>query len=265
MLWARRDETGVSGVYRHPRPGLNRLYGLSVKGTVGKLKEKMGDLIVIAIVVSCVAASIFASFALIAIPPRLEKPRIKASALDATATIQKLIEKNKPTTESLAPFIRNEVEKIIHEDDQTSRQFRRRVQVSRGGDFINRIDRFVAGTPLEGHGRTFYVASLDNGLPWNLSVAIARRESHLGRAIPTGSYNAWGMTAGTVPGYSAVAARGSDGTRPYEAFPDWDTGIIEHASYIRRTWGPVQSARQMRGYAMDKNWANGVEAVRLEI
>ena len=112
---------------------------------------------------------------------------------------------------------------------------------------IDRLDSFLAGSPLAGKGRQFYLAAVDNNIEPRLSVAIATRESGLGRIIPNGSFNAWGMTAGTSPGYSTVSARGPDGTRGYQSYPNWDIAIAEHAQFIARTWGPVRTAYAMIG------------------
>jgi len=173
-------------------------------------------------------------------------------------TMQGDIDKLKDTTK--------EPEWLKNEQSRSKLRSRRRVLAdARGGNWIGRIDQYLAGTPLAGQGRTFFMAAVDNGLPPNLSAGIAKRESQLGRHIPPGSHNPFGMTAGTAPGYGVVSARGPDGTRPYQAFPSWETAIREHAEFIARHWGAVSSPRQMRGYAMDPAWANGVVASMGEI
>lgn len=47
-------------------------------------------------------------------------------------------------------------------------------------------------SPIRGHGAVFVQMADKYGLDWRLVAAIGLQESGLGRAMPAGSYNAWG-------------------------------------------------------------------------
>jgi len=228
------------------------------KGTKRQRRIKLAKQVAIGTV-------IFFSFAVLAKvadrPPRPSPDVIKK--LEKIEGSQKSLKRKFKAIEEDIKELKDTTEAPKWLDDQTNRKLlgRRRILADRrGGNWIGRIDQYLAGTPLAGQGRAFFLAAVDNGLPPNLSVAIAARESGKGAQIPSGSYNPFGMTAGTAPGYAVVNARGPDGTRGYQAFPDWATAIKEHNKFIANHWGAVSGPRQMRGYAMDPAWANGVQA-----
>lgn len=79
-----------------------------------------------------------------------------------------------------------------------------------------RIDAYLAGSPLAGHGATFAEAAWDNGVDPRWSPAISNTESTKGAHcfLP---HNAWGW--GDV------------------SWPDWDTAIREHVRGLARGYG----------------------------
>jgi len=208
---------------------------------------------------------IFSSFAVlgyVADRPSKPNPKIMKQLREIKTNQKTLKEKQKVIKEDIKE-LKNTTEAPKWLDNEVRGKIRGRRRIladRRGGNWVNRIDNYLVGTPLAGHGRIFFLSAVDNGLPPNLSVAIAAKESGKGQQIPPGSYNPFGMTAGTAPGYGVVNARGPDGTRGYQAFPSWETAIREHNEFIARHWGSVSGPRQMRGYAMDPAWANGVQA-----
>ncbi|WP_070639518.1 hypothetical protein [Olsenella sp. HMSC062G07] len=79
-----------------------------------------------------------------------------------------------------------------------------------------RIDAFLAGSPLAGHGRTFAEAAWDNGVDPRISPAISNTESTKGRYCFR-PHNAWGWGS--------------------SSWPDWDTAIRAHVRGIARGYG----------------------------
>jgi len=71
---------------------------------------------------------------------------------------------------------------------------------------------------------------------WRYIVAIAQCESNLGKKIPEGSYNAWGL------GIPTGAKKGME-------FEDWEAGITSSAKFLKKLmdrglysaeeWGPI--------------------------
>ena len=103
----------------------------------------------------------------------------------------------------------------------------------RGGDWIGRIDGYLAQTPLAGQGRTFYIAAVDAGIEPRLMPAIAMIESGGGR-VNANANNFFGR-------------RASVGWR---SWPTAEAAIQDQAKYTRNMWGSVASPYQMRGYAV---------------
>lgn len=168
----------------------------------------------------------------------------------------KTLKENQVTTDTLEKTLKGTLENI---DYRTRiRQLKIITADRRGGNWIDRINSRLAGTPMAGMGRQFVISAADYGLPPNLSVAIALHESGAGRFTPPGSLNPFGMTAGTAPGYGVAMGKGADGTRPYQAFPSWETAIKEHAAFIARTWPSAGGPEDLRGYAVSSSWLGGV-------
>ncbi len=115
--------------------------------------------------------------------------------------------------------------------------------------WIDNINKFLGGSPMAGRGEVFYKEARKQGIDPRLSPAIARVESGLGAATP-GGYNAYGMTAGTVPGHPRNGS--------WQAFYSWDDAITGHIGYINRMWGPSAGPFNMKGYATSPTWPTKV-------
>ena len=122
--------------------------------------------------------------------------------------------------------------------------------------WVDRLNGFLAGSPMAGMGSSFYNAAVSRGLDPRLSASIAKIESNLGRAIP-GGYNAFGMTAGTAPGH------GRNGR--WQAFSSWQDAIESNAAFIKSHWGSVSSPYSMKGYCVGGAWAGNVSGVMASI
>ena len=83
-------------------------------------------------------------------------------------------------------------------------------------EWTERIDNYLAGSPLAGHGSTFAEAAWEAGIDPRWSPAISNTESTKGR-VCFKSFNAWGW----------------DQTN----WPDWDTAIWAHVSGLARGYG----------------------------
>ncbi len=115
--------------------------------------------------------------------------------------------------------------------------------------WIDNINRFLSGSPMAGRGEVFYKEARKQGIDPRLSPSIARVESGLGAATP-GGFNAYGMTAGTVPGHPRNGV--------WQAFSSWDDAITCHIAYIKRMWGPTAGPFNMKGYATSPTWPTKV-------
>lgn len=111
--------------------------------------------------------------------------------------------------------------------------------------WIDNLNRFLAGSPMAGLGEVFYNEAKKHGIDPRLSPAIARIESGLGSATP-GGFNAYGMTAGTVPGHPR---RGG-----WQAFYSWEDAIACHIAFIKSKWGTGAGPFNMKGYATSPAW-----------
>ena len=118
--------------------------------------------------------------------------------------------------------------------------------------WINRLDNYLAGSPMSNLGKVFYQSAKEQGLDPRLSLAIAKLESNLGRNIP-GGYNAFGMVAGSVPGRGRVGR--------WQAFLSWEDAIRSNNQFIRKHWGTSANPFNMRGYASSSSWAIRVNAI----
>jgi len=120
-------------------------------------------------------------------------------------------------------------------------------------NMANRINNYLAGSPMAGMGQVFYNAAVANGIDPCLSPAIAKKESSLGRRIP-GGFNAFGMTAGTVPGHGRIGR--------WQTFSSWQDAIESNISFIHKHWGAVNSPYQMNGYCSpNQPWMGDVQSI----
>lgn len=115
--------------------------------------------------------------------------------------------------------------------------------------WINNINKFLSGSSMAGKGEVFYREAKKQGIDPRLSPSIARVESGLGSATP-GGYNAYGMTAGTVPGHPRNGS--------WQAFYSWDDAITCHIAFIKRKWGASAGPFNMKGYATSPTWPTKV-------
>lgn len=83
-------------------------------------------------------------------------------------------------------------------------------------EWTSRIDDYLAGSPLAGHGATFAQAAWDNGIDPRWSPAISNTESTKGR-VCFKAHNAWGW----------------DQT----SWSNWDTAIRAHVAGLARGYG----------------------------
>jgi hypothetical protein len=112
----------------------------------------------------------------------------------------------------------------------------------RGGNWINRIDNYLAKTPLRGQGRTFYLSAVDAGIEPRLMPAIAMIESGGGRA-----------TANTNNFFGRKAVGGG-----YASWPTKEEAIKNQGRYISKMWGRATNPYEMRGYATSPVWKGNV-------
>lgn len=94
-------------------------------------------------------------------------------------------------------------------------------------EWAPRIDAYLGGSPLGGHGRTFAEAAWDYGVDPRVSPAIAAVESGKGRSCYR-SYNAWGW--GGI------------------SWPDWDTAIRAHVAGFASGYGYTVSLSGAASY-----------------
>ena len=113
-------------------------------------------------------------------------------------------------------------------------------------EWTGRIDAYLAGSPLAGHGATFATAAWDYGVDPRWSPAIACIESTKGLYVPYGnSNNAWGWTA-------------SGGG--FRTFSSWDEGITAHVRYLRNMYGTTLTIAAAKRYCPPtwQDWYNKV-------
>ncbi len=112
----------------------------------------------------------------------------------------------------------------------------------RGGDWINRIDRYLAATPLSGNGRIFYLSAVDAGIEPRLMPAIAMIESGGGRA---------NANANNFFGRKAVGGG-------WASWPTKEAAIHNQGQYIAKMWGHATNPYEMKGYATSPVWKGKV-------
>lgn len=109
--------------------------------------------------------------------------------------------------------------------------------------WAGRIDAYLAGSPLAGHGRTFAEAALTSGVDPRWSPSISCIESSKGRYCFK-PYNAWGW------GQSV--------------WPDWDTAIRAHVSGLASGYGYSITVSAAKKYC-PPNWAFWYSGVSAEM
>ncbi len=111
-------------------------------------------------------------------------------------------------------------------------------------EWAERIDSYLAGSPLAGYGETFAAAAWDYGVDPRWSPAIACIESSKGRYC-AGTYNAWGWTA-------------SGGG--FRSFSSWEEAIYAHVKYLRSMYGTTLTPEAAKTYCPPtwQDWYNKV-------
>ncbi len=117
--------------------------------------------------------------------------------------------------------------------------------ISERDAFVNewaaRIDNYLAGSPLGGHGRTFAEAAWDYGVDPRWSPAISCVESSMGLYCFK-PFNAWGWGD--------------------SSWGDWDSAIRAHVSGLGRIYGYTNSTAAAQKYCPPtwKEWYSSVDA-----
>lgn len=106
-------------------------------------------------------------------------------------------------------------------------------------EWAGRIDAYLEGSPLGGHGATFAAAAFDHGVDPRFSPAIATIESSNG-AICFLPHNAWGWGA--------------------ESWDDWDSAINDHVAGLAKGYGYTVSPEAARKYC-PPNWEHWYTSV----
>lgn len=101
-------------------------------------------------------------------------------------------------------------------------------------EWTERIDNYLAGSPLEGYGKTFATAAWENGVDPRWSPAISNTESSKG-ANCFRSYNAWGW--------------GQSG------WSSWEEAINAHVAGLAAGYGYTISVEYAQKYC-PPNWYN---------
>ena len=113
-------------------------------------------------------------------------------------------------------------------------------------EWTNRIDNYLAGSPMAGQGYNFAVAAWNTGVDPRWSPAIACIESTKG-AYCANSYNAWGWSA-----------RGGG----WRSFGSWSEGISAHVAYLGANYGSTLTPAAAKKYCPPtwQDWYNKVAA-----
>ena len=113
------------------------------------------------------------------------------------------------------------------------------------GQAINQwIAEHFPNSPLKGKGALFSQSGRTGGVNPALIVAIARKESSMGKNIPHNSYNPFGRKASASQPAVIV-----DGVRWYK-FNSWDEAILEEGPYIKRVY--LDEGRTTLGKLLEK-------------
>ena len=152
-----------------------------------------------------------------------------ASSRDVSAGVQEIAEEQEAARIAAEEAARAAEQEAIERADATRSRYYATygslpagdVDFSVGRDafiaeWTERINNYLAGSPLAGHGETFATAAWEAGIDPRWSPAISNTESTKGR-VCFKSHNAWGW----------------DQTN----WPDWDTAIRAHVRGLARGYG----------------------------
>ncbi|MBQ9003539.1 MAG: hypothetical protein IJ087_16955 [Eggerthellaceae bacterium] len=114
--------------------------------------------------------------------------------------------------------------------------------------WAERIDKFLAGSPLEGQGHNFAAAAWKHGIDPRWSPAISKIESSMG-AICIRPYNAWGWGASDSDPYGLALEWGS-----------WEEAIDAHVKGLAEGYGYTVSMGRARTYC-PPNWQRWYNSV----
>lgn len=111
-------------------------------------------------------------------------------------------------------------------------------------EWSQRIDAYLAGSPMAGTGKYFAEAAWNTGTDPRWSPAIAAIESTKGR-YNAGAYNAWG--------WSKVGGG-------WRSFGSWAESIPAHVSYLRNNYGVTLTTSAAKKYCPPtwQDWYNKV-------
>lgn len=152
-----------------------------------------------------------------------------ASSRDVSAGVQEIAEEEEAARIAAEEAARIAEQEAIARADETRSRYYTMFGTLPAGDvdfsigreaFIEkwaaRINDYLSGSPLSGHGETFAEAAWEAGIDPRWSPAISNTESTKGR-VCFKSHNAWGW----------------DQTN----WPDWDTAIRAHVAGLARGYG----------------------------
>ena len=110
--------------------------------------------------------------------------------------------------------------------------------------WAGRLNRYLAGSPLAGHGDDFARSAYHHGIDPRLSAAIALKESGLGRHN-AGAHNAWGVRSG----------------KGWRSWGSWEAAIEGHAALIAR-YGKNSTPESMARRYCPPTWQQWAASVR---
>lgn len=171
--------------------------------------------------------------------PSVRAERVQTEIRRQAREIRRLRDENRSLTHEIGRL--RETSQTLNEIKEKVLQInQRRLSVvkwaalpDRQGNWVDRINWYLAGTRLAGQGRVFYLAATDAGIEPRLMPAIAMVESGAGRHNAN-SNNFFGRRA----------------VRGWMAWPSAEAAIRNQAFYIAGKWGQVSGPHQMRGYAV---------------
>ena len=115
-------------------------------------------------------------------------------------------------------------------------------------DWAKRIDRYLAGSPLEGQGRSFAAAAWKYGIDPRWSPAISNTESSKG-SVCIRPHNAWGWGAADSDPYGLALE-----------WKSWEEAIDAHVKGLAEGYGYTVSMGRARTYCPPnwQRWYNNV-------
>lgn len=113
--------------------------------------------------------------------------------------------------------------------------------------WTGRLNRYLAGSPLAGHGDDFALSAYRHGIDPRLSAAIAMKESGLG-SHNAGAHNAWGVRSG----------------KGWRSWGSWTAAIDAHAALIAR-YGKHSTPESMARKYCPPTWQQWARSVRSQM